>query len=79
MYLCRFPQAYRRFDHPRALPQGNDCARPTLAGGSIGRHRYPEILDASQVLDDVLAIDSPHVNAVQEVKSGGHKVGGGPL
>jgi hypothetical protein len=70
--LCLLSQAYRRFDHPRALPQGDDRAWPALAGGPIGRHRYLEILDAGQVLDDALAINGPHVDAVQEVNSRAH-------
>src|SRR5262249_49505121 len=64
--LCLLSQAYRRFDHPRALSQGDDRAWPALAGGPIGRHRYLEILDAGQVLDDALAVNGPHVDAVQE-------------
>lgn len=47
---------------------------PALAGGPIGRHRYLEILDVGQVLDDILAINRPHVDAVQEVSSGAHGV-----
>src|SRR5262245_9164888 len=70
--LCLLSQAYRRFDHPRALSQGDDRAWPALAGGPIGRHRYLEILDAGQVLDDALAINGPHVDAVQEVNSRAH-------
>jgi hypothetical protein len=70
--LCLLSQAYRRFDHSRALSQGDDRAWPALAGGPIGRHRYLEILDAGQVLDDALAINGPHVDAVQEVNSRAH-------
>jgi len=66
------PRAYRRLNHPRTLPQGDGCAGPPLAGGPIGRHRYLKILDAGQVLDDFLAINGPHVDAVQEVSSGAH-------
>jgi hypothetical protein len=31
-----------------------------------------EVLGASQVLDNLRAINAPHVDAVQEVKSGAH-------
>ena len=74
--LCLFSQAYRRFNHPRALAQGDGYPRPALAGRPIGRHRYLEILDASQVLDDSRAITAPHVDSVQEVKPSAHMVCG---
>src|SRR5262245_22239813 len=70
--LCLLPQSYRRFNHPRALAQRDIHPRPALAGCPIGRHRYLEILDTSQVLDDSLAITAPHVDPVQEMNSGGH-------
>src|SRR5262249_52939385 len=38
----------------------------------IGLHRYLETLGAGQVLDDALAINGPHVDAVQEVNSRAH-------
>jgi hypothetical protein len=47
-------------------------AWPALACGPIGRHRYLEILDNGQVLDDSLAITAPHVNSIQEMNSDGH-------
>jgi hypothetical protein len=56
-------------NHPRALPQGDDRAWPAFACRLIRRHRQLSILDARQVLNDVLAIDSPHVDAVQKVSS----------
>jgi hypothetical protein len=62
------------FDDAGALPQGDGRVWPALAGGPIGRHRYLEILDAGKVLDDILAISRPHVDAVQEVSSGAHGV-----
>jgi hypothetical protein len=70
--LCLLPQAYRRFNHPRALAQRDVHPRPAPAGCAIGRHRYLEILNTSQVLDDSLAITAPHVDPVQEMNSGGH-------
>jgi len=48
------------------------AAWPALAGGPIGRHRYLEILDAGQVLDDFLAINGPHVDAIEEVSPVAH-------
>src|SRR5258708_5169652 len=62
----------RRLNHPLTLPQADACAWPALAGDPIGRHRYLKILDAGQLLHDFLAINSPHVDTVQEVGSGGH-------
>jgi hypothetical protein len=61
-----------RFNHPRALTQGDGHPWPALAGSPIGCHRYLEVLSASQVLDNLRAINAPHVDAVQEVKSGAH-------
>jgi hypothetical protein len=78
MALCRLPRAYRSFNHPRALAQGDEHARPALTGCPIGRHCYLEVLDASQVLDDFAAIAAPHVDTVQEKKSGAHVVCGSP-
>jgi hypothetical protein len=77
--LCLLPNAYRRFDHPRALAQGNGYPWPALTGCPIGRHCYLEILNASQMLDDLPAIMAPHVDSIQKVESGAHMVDGGPL
>jgi hypothetical protein len=55
--------------HPRALPQGDGGSWPACAGGAIRRQRQLGVLDARQVLDDMLAIDGPHVNAVQKLSS----------
>jgi hypothetical protein len=66
------PRAYWRFNYPCALTQGDGPAWPALAGSPIGCHCYLEVLDASQVLDNLRAIDAPHVDAVQEVKPGAH-------
>jgi hypothetical protein len=73
--MCRLhllPGPYRRFDHLRTLPQGNGGARPAFAGGAVRRHRYLEILDAGQMLENFLPINRPHVGAVQEVSSIAH-------
>ena len=67
---CLLSRAYRRFDHPGTLPQCDGRARPAVAGCLVGRHRHLEILDAGQVLNDFLAINGPHVDAIQEVSSG---------
>src|SRR5262245_48279180 len=72
-------QACWRFNHPRTLAQGNGHPWPALTGCPIGRHCYLEVLDTSQVLDDIPAIAAPHVDSVQKVKSGAHMVGSGPL
>ena len=55
------------FNHPRVLPQGQCRFGPTLAGSMVGRHRDLEILDASHVLDDALAVVGPPVDAEREV------------
>jgi hypothetical protein len=39
----------------------------TLAGSMVGRHRDLEILGASHVLDDALAVLGPPVDAEREV------------
>jgi hypothetical protein len=63
-------------DHLRALPQRNDRPGPAFAGSLIGCHRQLRVLDARQVLDDLIAVDSPHVDAVQKVGSGQRRTGG---
>jgi hypothetical protein len=42
--------------------------RPALAGSTIGRHCNLEVFHASQVLDDILAVIVPYVDAM----GGGH-------
>jgi hypothetical protein len=63
---------FRIVDHARASPQGDDCSRPSLQGGPIGRFRDFEILDSGQVFDDVLAGIVPHIDAMGEIGSGLH-------
>src|SRR6476660_3996580 len=55
------------FNYPRALPQGHCRFGPALAGSMVGRHRDLEILGASHVLDDALAVVGPPVDAEREV------------
>jgi hypothetical protein len=55
------------FNHPRALPQGHCRFGPALAGSMVGRHRDLEILGASHVLDDALAVVGTPVDAEREV------------
>src|SRR6476620_3202267 len=55
------------FNHPRVLPQGHCRFGPALAGSMVGRHRDREILGASHVLDDALAVVGPPVDAEREV------------
>ena len=56
-------------DHFGTLPQGDDSAWPAFAGGLVGRQRQLGVLDTRQMLDDLVAIDSPHIDAVQKVSS----------
>jgi hypothetical protein len=51
------------------LSQGDSGSWPACAGGPIRRHRYLKVLDPRQVFDDVLAINSPHVDTVQKVSA----------
>ena len=55
------------FNHPRVLPQGHCRFGPALAGSMVGRHRDLEILGASHVLDDALAVVGPPVDAERKV------------
>jgi hypothetical protein len=72
LFYRLLPRAYWRFNHPCALAQGDGSAWPAFAGSPIGCHCYFEVLDTSQVLDNLRAIAAPHVDAVQEVKPGAH-------
>ena len=47
-------------------PQGHCRFRPAFAGGMVGRRRDLEILGASHVLDDALAVVGPPVDAERE-------------
>jgi hypothetical protein len=58
------------FYHPRALAQRNRCVWPTLARSAIRRPRDNEVLQAGEVLNDVLAVLTPDVDAVNKVGSG---------
>src|SRR5262245_8144694 len=48
--------------HPCALPQRDRPARPSLDRSPVGRQRDLIVLDASNVLDDALAVGGPHVD-----------------
>jgi hypothetical protein len=58
------------FYDPRALAQRNCCVWPALARSPIRRPRNNEVLQAGEVLNDVLAVVSPDVDAVNKVGSG---------
>ena len=55
---------------PGALTQGDPCVWPTLARSPIRRSRNNEVLQAGEMLNDVLAVLSPDVDAVNKVGSG---------
>ena len=67
------PQPNRFFNYPRALPQGDRCAWPALASRAIGRKSYLEIHDCAQMLDDVLVINSHHIDRVLKFSMGAHE------
>src|SRR5262245_22737448 len=56
-------------DHSCALPQWDGGAGPAFARGAVRCECNLVVLDASDVLDDALAIGSPHVDAEGEVRS----------
>jgi hypothetical protein len=62
-------QAPAVLDHSRILPQGDGCARPSLAGGPVGGERKLIVLDVGDVLDNALAVGCPHIDAEGEVSS----------
>ncbi len=55
------------FDYSCALAQGDWCPRPALTCGQIRCHRNLKVLDAGQVLYDVLAVGIPRIDAVSEM------------
>src|SRR4029450_12120226 len=56
--------------HPGALTQGDHCFWPTLARLPIRRPPNKEVLQAGEVLKDVLAVVSPYVDPVDKACSG---------
>jgi hypothetical protein len=58
------------FYDPRALAQRNCCVWPALARSPIRRPRNNEVLQAGEVLNDVLAVLTPDVDAINKVGSG---------
>jgi hypothetical protein len=74
--LCRprrQPRPPATPDHPRALAQRDGRAGPALDRGPIGRLRHLEILDAGNVLDEVVAAGIPHVDAESEMSPRRHR------
>ncbi len=55
------------FDYSCALAQGDWCPGPALTCGQIRCHRNLKVLDAGQVLYDVLAVGIPRIDAVSEM------------
>src|SRR5215468_10081675 len=55
---------------PRALAQRNPGVWPPVTRSPIGRPRDNEILQAGEVLNDVLAVISPYIDPVDKVGSG---------
>src|SRR6478609_4958970 len=60
----RVPIRVRRLS---SITQGHCRFGPALAGSMVGRHCDLEILGASHVLDDALAVVGPPVDAEREV------------
>jgi hypothetical protein len=50
-----------------ALAQGDWCPGPALTCGQVRCHRNLQVLDAGQVLYDVLAVGIPRIDAVSEM------------
>jgi hypothetical protein len=55
------------FDYSCALAQGDWRPGPALTCGQIRCHRNLKVLDAGQVLYDVLAVGIPRIDAVSEM------------
>jgi len=60
-------QAAAVLDHSRALPQGDGCIGPALAGGEEGGECDLIVLDASDMLHDAFAVRGPRIDAEGEV------------
>jgi len=56
-------------DHSCALPQRDGPARPALDRGSVGCQRDLIILDASDVLDNALAVRVPQIDSEGEMRA----------
>jgi hypothetical protein len=54
------------FDYSCALAQGDWCLGPALTCGQVRCLRNLKVLDAGQVLYDVLAVSIPRIDAVSE-------------
>ena len=55
------------FDYSCALAQRDWCPRPALTCGQVRCLRNLKVLDARQVLYDVLAVGIPRIDAVSEM------------
>ena len=55
------------FDYSCALAQRDWCPRPALTCGQVRCLRNLKVLDARQVLYDVLAVGIPRIDAVNEM------------
>jgi hypothetical protein len=55
------------FDYSCALAQGDWCPGPALTCGQVRCFRNLKVLDAGQVLYDVLAVGIPCIDAVSEM------------
>ena len=53
-------------ENPRALPNRDSGTGPAQARCAIGCHCKIKILDASEMLKDVLAVIVPHVDSMRE-------------
>jgi len=62
-------QAPAVLDHSRALPQGDGRARPAFTRRAIGGECDLIVLDASDMLDNALAVRRPGIDAEGEVSS----------
>src|ERR1700730_9948368 len=58
------------FYDPRALAQRNPAVWPPVTRSRIGRPRDNEVLEAGEVLKDILPVISPYIDPVHKVGSG---------